>query len=86
MELKENHQNIFAGRHARGCSWETPTEDFVLFFEISKYRHDRSYLEISEADGVDGRAFCKRGLIHLQFAEKPEAPEVERHLETQDLE
>ncbi|KAL2729868.1 hypothetical protein V1477_016096 [Vespula maculifrons] len=33
-----------------------------------------------EADGVDGGAICKRGFIHLQFAEKPEAPEAERHL------
>ncbi|KAL2727823.1 hypothetical protein V1477_017099 [Vespula maculifrons] len=43
-------------------------------------RHDRSCLEMSEADGVDGGAICKRGFIHLQFAEKPEAPEAERHL------
>ncbi|KAL2734916.1 hypothetical protein V1477_013634 [Vespula maculifrons] len=43
-------------------------------------RHDRSCLEISEADGVDGGAICKRGFIHLQFAEKSEAPEAERHL------
>nr|KAF7383685.1 hypothetical protein H0235_018481 [Vespula pensylvanica] len=33
-----------------------------------------------EADGVDGGAICKRGFIHLQFAEKLEAPEAERHL------
>ncbi|KAL2721886.1 hypothetical protein V1477_020706 [Vespula maculifrons] len=51
---------------------------FVL--EISKDRHDRSCLEMSEADGVDSGAICKRGFIHLQFAEKPEAPEAERHL------
>ncbi|KAL2724619.1 hypothetical protein V1477_018480 [Vespula maculifrons] len=43
-------------------------------------RHDRSCLEMSEADGVDGGAICKRGFIHLQFAEKLEAPEAERHL------
>ncbi|KAL2750157.1 hypothetical protein V1477_001653 [Vespula maculifrons] len=43
-------------------------------------RHDRSCLEMSEADGVDSGAICKRGFIHLQFAEKPEAPEAERHL------
>ncbi|KAL2748542.1 LOW QUALITY PROTEIN: hypothetical protein V1477_003185 [Vespula maculifrons] len=43
-------------------------------------RHDRSCFEMSEADGVDGGAFCKRGFIHLQFAEKLEAPEAERHL------
>ncbi|KAL2724039.1 hypothetical protein V1478_008552 [Vespula squamosa] len=49
-------------------------------------RHDRSCLEMSEADGVDGGAFRKRGLIHLQWAEKPEAPEAERHLGTRDLE
>ncbi|KAF7388743.1 hypothetical protein HZH68_012685 [Vespula germanica] len=35
---------------------------------------------MSEADGVDGGAICKRGFIHLQFAEKSEAPEAERHL------
>ncbi|KAL2723804.1 hypothetical protein V1477_019036 [Vespula maculifrons] len=35
---------------------------------------------MSEADGVDGGAICKRGFIHLQFAEKLEAPEAERHL------
>ncbi|KAL2744054.1 hypothetical protein V1477_007930 [Vespula maculifrons] len=35
---------------------------------------------MSEADGVDSGAICKRGFIHLQFAEKPEAPEAERHL------
>ncbi|KAL2738034.1 LOW QUALITY PROTEIN: hypothetical protein V1478_002120 [Vespula squamosa] len=60
----------------------SPTEDFVLIFEISKDRHDRSCLEMSEADGVDGGAFRKRGLTHLQWAEKPEAPEAERHLGT----
>ncbi|KAL2724936.1 hypothetical protein V1477_018797 [Vespula maculifrons] len=43
-------------------------------------KHDRSCLEMSEADGVDSGAICKRGFIHLQFAEKPEAPEAERHL------
>ncbi|KAL2711606.1 hypothetical protein V1478_018627 [Vespula squamosa] len=64
----------------------SPTEDCVLIFEISKYRHDRSCLEMSEADGVDGGAFRKRGLTHLQWAEKPEAPEAERHLGTRDLE
>ncbi|KAL2748787.1 hypothetical protein V1477_002907 [Vespula maculifrons] len=36
---------------------------------------------MSEADGVDGGAICKRGFIHLQFAEKSEAPEAERHLD-----
>ncbi|KAL2741378.1 hypothetical protein V1477_010439 [Vespula maculifrons] len=54
--------------------------------EISKYRHDRSCLEMFEADGVDGGAICKRGFIHLQFAEKPEAPEAERHLGSRILE
>ncbi|KAL2734919.1 hypothetical protein V1477_013637 [Vespula maculifrons] len=44
-------------------------------------KHDRSCLEMSEADGVDGGAICKRGFIHLQFAEKSEAPEAERHLD-----
>ncbi|KAL2748902.1 hypothetical protein V1477_002838 [Vespula maculifrons] len=33
-----------------------------------------------EADGVDSGAICKRDFIHLQFAEKHEAPEAERHL------
>ncbi|KAL2728162.1 hypothetical protein V1477_017438 [Vespula maculifrons] len=42
--------------------------------------HDRSCLEMFEADGVDSGAICKRGFIHLQFAEKPEAPEAEKHL------
>ncbi|KAL2730347.1 hypothetical protein V1477_016158 [Vespula maculifrons] len=37
---------------------------------------------MSEADGVDSGAICKRGFIHLQFAEKPEAPEAERHLDS----
>ncbi|KAF7401052.1 hypothetical protein HZH68_006872 [Vespula germanica] len=32
---------------------------------------------MSEADGVDSGAICKRGFTHLQFAEKPEAPEAE---------
>ncbi|KAL2734527.1 hypothetical protein V1477_013704 [Vespula maculifrons] len=48
--------------------------------------HDRSCLEMSEADGVDSGAICKRGFIHLQFAEKPEAPEAERHLGSRILE
>ncbi|KAL2749959.1 hypothetical protein V1477_002030 [Vespula maculifrons] len=39
-----------------------------------------------EADGLDGGAICKRGFIHLQFAEKPEAPEAERHLGSRILE
>ncbi|KAL2724761.1 hypothetical protein V1477_018622 [Vespula maculifrons] len=43
--------------------------------------HDRSCLEMSEADGVDGGAFRKQGFIHLHFSEKPETPEAERHLE-----
>ncbi|KAL2724513.1 hypothetical protein V1478_009026 [Vespula squamosa] len=64
----------------------SPTEDCVLIFEISKDRHDRSCLEMSEADGVDGGAFRKRGLTHLQWAEKPEAPEAERHLGTRNVE
>ncbi|KAL2745950.1 hypothetical protein V1477_005868 [Vespula maculifrons] len=41
---------------------------------------------MSEADGVDGGAICKRGFIHLQFAEKLEAPEAERHLGSRILE
>ncbi|KAL2747427.1 hypothetical protein V1477_004119 [Vespula maculifrons] len=48
--------------------------------DIFKSLHDRSCLEMSEADGVDGGAICKRGFTHLQFAEKSEAPEAERHL------
>ncbi|KAL2728166.1 hypothetical protein V1477_017442 [Vespula maculifrons] len=48
--------------------------------------HDRSCLDMSEADGVDGGAICKRGFIHLQFAAKPEAPEAERHLGSRILE
>ncbi|KAL2737919.1 hypothetical protein V1478_002005 [Vespula squamosa] len=63
----------------------SPTEDCVLIFEISKYRHVRSCLEMSEANGVDGGAFRKRNLTHLQLAEKSKAPEAERHLETWDL-
>ncbi|KAL2730955.1 hypothetical protein V1478_005368 [Vespula squamosa] len=74
---------VTAGTHVgvSGASL-SPTEDSVLIFEISKDRHDRSCLEMSEADGVDGGAFRKRGLTHLQWAEKPEAPEAERHLES----
>ncbi|KAL2741965.1 hypothetical protein V1477_009594 [Vespula maculifrons] len=49
-------------------------------------KHDRSCLEMSEADGVDGGAICKRGFIHLQFAAKLEAPEAERHLGSRILE
>ncbi|KAL2718365.1 LOW QUALITY PROTEIN: hypothetical protein V1478_012241 [Vespula squamosa] len=64
----------------------SPTEDCVLIFEISRDRHDRSCLEMSEADGVDGGAFRQRGLTHLQWAEKPEAPEAERHLGTRIVE
>ncbi|KAL2723699.1 hypothetical protein V1477_018931 [Vespula maculifrons] len=60
------------------------TREGVREREIKSYRglhrHDRSCLEMSEADGVDGGAICKRGFIHLQFAEKLEAPEAERHL------
>ncbi|KAF7406568.1 hypothetical protein HZH68_005937 [Vespula germanica] len=41
---------------------------------------------MSEADGVDSGAICKRGFTHLQFAEKPEAPEAERHLGSRILE
>ncbi|KAL2728246.1 hypothetical protein V1477_017522 [Vespula maculifrons] len=62
---------IFAGRHS------SINEDL---------KHDRSCLEMFEADGVDSGAICKRGFIHLQFAEKPEAPEAERHLGSRILE
>ncbi|KAF7379622.1 hypothetical protein HZH68_016570 [Vespula germanica] len=44
-------------------------------------RHDRSCLEMSEADGVNGGVFRKQGLVHLQFSDKPETPEAERYLE-----
>ncbi|KAL2717584.1 hypothetical protein V1478_013284 [Vespula squamosa] len=37
---------------------------------------------MSEADGVDGEAYRKRGLTYLQLAEKPETPDAERHLGT----
>ncbi|KAL2723693.1 hypothetical protein V1477_018925 [Vespula maculifrons] len=67
------------GRHALGCS---RSRDLVL----PRTSHDRSCLEMSEADGVDSGAICKRGFIHLQFAEKPEAPEAERHLGSRILE
>ncbi|KAL2742303.1 hypothetical protein V1477_009932 [Vespula maculifrons] len=50
------------------------------------HAHDRSCLDMSEADGVDGGAICKRGFIHLQFAAKLEAPEAERHLGSRILE
>ncbi|KAL2738398.1 hypothetical protein V1477_011757 [Vespula maculifrons] len=50
------------------------------------FTHDRSCLDMSEADGVDSGAICKRGFIHLQFAAKPEAPEAERHLGSRILE
>ncbi|KAL2737453.1 hypothetical protein V1477_012409 [Vespula maculifrons] len=53
---------------------------------LPRTSHDRSCLEMSEADGVDSGAICKRGFIHLQFAEKPEAPEAERHLGSRILE
>ncbi|KAL2734918.1 hypothetical protein V1477_013636 [Vespula maculifrons] len=55
-------------------------EFYFAYALLRKFSHDRSCLEISEADGVDGGAICKRGFIHLQFAEKSEAPEAERHL------
>ncbi|KAL2747042.1 LOW QUALITY PROTEIN: hypothetical protein V1477_005412 [Vespula maculifrons] len=71
----------------RGGTWvgstcETSKSMSKLYLQsITKlYIHDRSCLEMSEADGVDSGAICKRGFIHLQFAEKPEAPEAERHL------
>ncbi|KAL2734980.1 hypothetical protein V1477_013506 [Vespula maculifrons] len=44
-------------------------------------RHDRSCLEISEADGVDGGVLRKQGLVRLQFFDRPVSPEAERHLE-----
>ncbi|KAL2721156.1 hypothetical protein V1477_019976 [Vespula maculifrons] len=69
----------------RGGTWVGSTCEILK--SISKlYTHDRSCLEMSEADGVDSGAICKRGFIHLQFAEKPEAPEAERHLGSRILE
>ncbi|KAL2747323.1 hypothetical protein V1477_004015 [Vespula maculifrons] len=41
----------------------------------------RSFLEMSEADGMDGGVFHQQRLVHLQFSDKPETPEAERHLE-----
>ncbi|KAL2744591.1 hypothetical protein V1477_007133 [Vespula maculifrons] len=76
---------------------ETRTFKYITYFpftftgripnRIPDYpAHDRSCLDMSEADGVDSGAICKRGFIHLQFAEKPEAPEAERHLGSRILE
>ncbi|KAL2719056.1 LOW QUALITY PROTEIN: hypothetical protein V1478_011475 [Vespula squamosa] len=62
------------------------SEILALYKNLTGSKHDRSCLEMSEADGVDGGAFRKRGLTHLQWAEKPETPEAERHLGTRDLE
>ncbi|KAL2750141.1 hypothetical protein V1477_001637 [Vespula maculifrons] len=69
----------------RGGTWvgstcEISKSMFKLYLKSITKLHDRSCLEMSEADGVDSGAICKRGFIHLQFAEKPEAPEAERHL------
>ncbi|KAF7411112.1 hypothetical protein HZH66_000008 [Vespula vulgaris] len=64
-----------------GSARLSPTEDYALIFVISKYRHNRSCLEMSETDSVDGGAICKRGFIHLQFAEKSEALEAKKHPE-----
>ncbi|KAL2746781.1 hypothetical protein V1477_005151 [Vespula maculifrons] len=63
-----------------------PGEWLQISIYISTDKHDRSCLDMSEADGVDSGAICKRGFIHLQFAEKPEAPEAERHLGSRILE
>ncbi|KAL2743415.1 hypothetical protein V1477_008904 [Vespula maculifrons] len=60
--------------------FENGSQSHFNFTMWSLKIHDRSCLEMSEADGVDGGAICKRGFIHLQFAEKHEAPEAERHL------
>ncbi|KAL2723325.1 hypothetical protein V1477_019176 [Vespula maculifrons] len=78
------------GTHHRGTDHRAI--NFILGYRgtdqrgIFTRKHDRSCLEMSEADGVDGGAICKRGFIHLQFAEKPEAPEAERHLGSRILE
>ncbi|KAL2751254.1 hypothetical protein V1477_000412 [Vespula maculifrons] len=70
----EPSQNFLNGHEAkkRLCAEEAPT-NCGSRGQLLDYR-------MSEADGVDGGAICKRGFIHLQFAEKPEAPEAERHL------
>ncbi|KAL2721632.1 hypothetical protein V1477_020452 [Vespula maculifrons] len=65
--------------------WLHASKTFPTSFPYS-FGHDRSCLDMSEADGVDSGAICKRGFIHLQFAEKPEAPEAERHLGSRILE
>ncbi|KAL2742302.1 hypothetical protein V1477_009931 [Vespula maculifrons] len=77
----------------RGGTWVGSTCDRLKsmskLYQISVikiYTHDRSCLDMSEADGVDGGAICKRGFIHLQFAAKLEAPEAERHLGSRILE
>ncbi|KAL2732797.1 LOW QUALITY PROTEIN: uncharacterized protein V1477_015038 [Vespula maculifrons] len=75
----------------RGGTWVGSTCDklrsiFELYLKSVTKLHDRSCLEMFEADGVDSGAICKRGFIHLQFAEKPEAPEAERHLGSRILE
>ncbi|KAL2730829.1 LOW QUALITY PROTEIN: hypothetical protein V1478_005242 [Vespula squamosa] len=67
---------FLASRREEGMQVECNIEELIGL------QHDRSCLEMSEADGVDGGAFRKRGLTHLQWAEKPEAPEAERHLGT----
>ncbi|KAL2745258.1 hypothetical protein V1477_006675 [Vespula maculifrons] len=58
------------------------TRVFVLSRAILRDQiHDRSCLEISEADGVDGGVLRKQGLVRLQFSDRPVTPEAERHLE-----
>ncbi|KAL2711949.1 neurotrimin-like isoform X2 [Vespula squamosa] len=71
VELKQDHRNIIEG----SISEEPITEEPIS-------SHDRSRLDISETNGVDSETFRKRGLTHLLFAKKPEAPEVENHLGT----
>ncbi|KAF7415114.1 hypothetical protein HZH68_003603 [Vespula germanica] len=85
LKFSEKPETPEAERHLeRECKVESPLARGSPNAATSKWwhlgRHDRSCLEISEADGVDSGAICKRGFTHLQFAEKPEAPEAERHL------
>ncbi|KAL2728853.1 hypothetical protein V1478_006485 [Vespula squamosa] len=54
----------------------SPTEDCVLIL-ISKYRHDRSCLEMSEADGMDGGAFLTKILLPILHAANLTLIEIE---------
>ncbi|KAF7389370.1 hypothetical protein HZH66_010507 [Vespula vulgaris] len=79
----------------RPTSFSTNYESSTLNFDLSRgavfwsrrrtskvlVLKTRSFLEMSEADGMDGGVFHQQGLVHLQFSDKPETPEAERHLE-----